>query len=88
MPSIGRRLSALEQAEWDRLYRLPPREWFAGGYVNIGRLPDPERAELEAILDASFNARGYLDHTRLSPDQQRRGGELLRKLLEMVDDER
>lgn len=84
MTSIEQRLSALERVEWERLHTLPQREWFERGYVSLDRLPAPERAELQSILDAAYDERGYLDHTRLSREQQKRGAELVGRLMEGV----
>ncbi len=34
----------------------------------LNQLPEPERAELLAILEAALDEAGYLDHRRLTPD--------------------
>lgn len=76
---MERRLAKLERKEWDRIHALPPHEWLRRGHLSLESLPAGECDELLSILEAAFDEGGQIDHRRLTPEQQERGVELVRR---------
>lgn len=79
-----RRVVALERDAWNQIHAMSPREWITCGYVTFDALPSHEKKELLEILEQSFDDHGNIDHRRLTPEQQVRGGALTLKSGEVL----
>lgn len=84
MNAIERRLKRLEVEERHLAMQLPPREWFARGYIRIDRLDPPEQAEFEGLLERIWDDHGYMVPERLSYEERLRATDLCAMLLERV----